>query len=198
MDATLRNAVSQQSFQILQALAGGPNVISLLDVVQESQSKTPSLIFEYVAATDFKARVSSFFYWQLCLICRCRTGAVPDVERRGHPLLHVRAAEGARLLPLARHHAPRRQGARDASTAPRRRTVFCNSHAAVLALHFFFQPHNVMIDHAKRQLRLIDWGLAEFYHPKKEYNVRVASRYFKARTRALARILGQLFHNCVP
>ncbi len=29
------------------------------------------------------------------------------------------------------------------------------------------------------QLRLIDWGLAEFYHPSQEYNVRVASRYFK-------------------
>lgn len=36
-----------------------------------------------------------------------------------------------------------------------------------------------MIDHQKRQLRLIDWGLAEFYHPGTEYNVRVASRYFK-------------------
>ncbi len=29
------------------------------------------------------------------------------------------------------------------------------------------------------QLRLIDWGLAEFYHPGREYNVRVASRYYK-------------------
>uniref|UniRef100_A0A8C2WPK6 non-specific serine/threonine protein kinase n=1 Tax=Cyclopterus lumpus TaxID=8103 RepID=A0A8C2WPK6_CYCLU len=29
------------------------------------------------------------------------------------------------------------------------------------------------------KLRLIDWGLAEFYHPNQEYNVRVASRYFK-------------------
>lgn len=29
------------------------------------------------------------------------------------------------------------------------------------------------------QLRLIDWGLAEFYHTATEYNVRVASRYFK-------------------
>lgn len=28
-------------------------------------------------------------------------------------------------------------------------------------------------------MRLIDWGLAEFYHPGQEYNVRVASRYFK-------------------
>ncbi|ETO22519.1 hypothetical protein RFI_14681 [Reticulomyxa filosa] len=36
-----------------------------------------------------------------------------------------------------------------------------------------------MIDHVNRKLRLIDWGLAEFYHPAKEYNVRVASRYFK-------------------
>jgi casein kinase II subunit alpha len=26
---------------------------------------------------------------------------------------------------------------------------------------------------------LIDWGLAEFYHAGTEYNVRVASRYFK-------------------
>ena len=36
-----------------------------------------------------------------------------------------------------------------------------------------------MIDHENRKLRLIDWGLAEFYHPQQEYNVRVASRYFK-------------------
>ncbi len=41
------------------------------------------------------------------------------------------------------------------------------------------KPHNVMIDHENRKLRLIDWGLAEFYHPGQEYNVRVASRYFK-------------------
>ena len=26
----------------------------------------------------------------------------------------------------------------------------------------------VMIDHEQRKLRLIDWGLAEFYHPGKE------------------------------
>jgi len=47
-------------------------------------------------------------------------------------------------------------------------------------MHRDVKPHNVMIDHEKRELRLIDWGLAEFYHPAKEYNVRVASRYFKA------------------
>jgi casein kinase II subunit alpha len=46
-------------------------------------------------------------------------------------------------------------------------------------MHRDVKPHNVMIDHNKRTLRLIDWGLAEFYHPGTEYNVRVASRYFK-------------------
>jgi len=46
-------------------------------------------------------------------------------------------------------------------------------------MHRDVKPHNVMIDHTKRKLRLIDWGLAEFYHPSQDYNVRVASRYFK-------------------
>ncbi|TID31384.1 hypothetical protein CANINC_000013 [Pichia inconspicua] len=46
-------------------------------------------------------------------------------------------------------------------------------------MHRDVKPHNIMIDHEKRKLRLIDWGLAEFYHPGTEYNVRVASRYFK-------------------
>ncbi|KAI4383440.1 hypothetical protein MLD38_009276 [Melastoma candidum] len=46
-------------------------------------------------------------------------------------------------------------------------------------MHKDVKPHNVMIDHELRKLRLIDWGLAEFYHPGKEDIVRVASRYFK-------------------
>jgi casein kinase II subunit alpha len=46
-------------------------------------------------------------------------------------------------------------------------------------MHRDVKPHNVMIDHSCHKLRLIDWGLAEFYHPRTAYNVRVASRYFK-------------------
>ena len=46
-------------------------------------------------------------------------------------------------------------------------------------MHRDIKPQNIMIDHANKKLRLIDWGLAEFYHPQQEYNVRVASRYFK-------------------
>lgn len=46
-------------------------------------------------------------------------------------------------------------------------------------MHRDVKPHNVMIDHKSHKLRLIDWGLAEFYHKNMEYNVRVASRFFK-------------------
>ena len=53
---------------------------------------------------------------------------------------------------------------------------FCHSKGII---HRDVKPHNIMIDHKNRKLRLIDWGLAEFYHPGQEYNVRVASRYFK-------------------
>ena len=43
----------KREIKILQNLTGGPN-IKLLDIVREPQSKTPSLIFEYVNNTDFK------------------------------------------------------------------------------------------------------------------------------------------------
>jgi casein kinase II subunit alpha len=46
-------------------------------------------------------------------------------------------------------------------------------------MHRDVKPHNVMINHKTKQIRLIDWGLAEFYHPGVSYNVRVASRYYK-------------------
>lgn len=36
-----------------------------------------------------------------------------------------------------------------------------------------------MIDPSTKNLKLIDWGLAEYYHPGMDYNVRVASRYHK-------------------
>jgi len=46
-------------------------------------------------------------------------------------------------------------------------------------MHRDVKPLNIVIDHEKRDLRLIDWGLADYYLPDQEYNVRVASRYYK-------------------
>jgi casein kinase II subunit alpha len=44
----------KREIKILQNLRGGPNIIQLLDIVRDPQSKTPSLIFEYVNNIDFK------------------------------------------------------------------------------------------------------------------------------------------------
>jgi len=46
-------------------------------------------------------------------------------------------------------------------------------------MHRDIKPDNIVIDHKERKLRIIDWGLGEFYHPYKEYNLHVASRYWK-------------------
>jgi len=120
----------KREIKILQNLTGGPNIIKLLDIVREPQSKTPSLIFEYVNNTDFKVLYP----------------ILTDYDVRYYILELLKALD------------------------------YCHSQGI---MHRDVKPHNVMIDHEKRQLRLIDWGLAEFYHPAKEYNVRVASRYFK-------------------
>ncbi|KAI9492599.1 kinase-like domain-containing protein [Zychaea mexicana] len=120
----------KREIKILQNLAGGPNVVGLLDVVRDPQSKTPALISEYVNNIDFKVLYPTF----------------TDYDIRFYMLELLKALD------------------------------FCHSRGI---MHRDVKPHNVMIDHQKRELRLIDWGLAEFYHPGTEYNVRVASRYFK-------------------
>ncbi|XP_024977760.1 casein kinase II subunit alpha-4, chloroplastic-like isoform X2 [Cynara cardunculus var. scolymus] len=120
----------KREIKILQNLCGGPNIVKLLDIVRDQQSKTPSLVFEYVNNTDFKVLYPT----------------LTDYDIRYYIYELLKALD------------------------------FCHSQGI---MHRDVKPHNVMIDHSQRKLRLIDWGLAEFYHPGKEYNVRVASRYFK-------------------
>lgn len=120
----------KREIKILQNLCGGENIIQLLDVVRDPQSKTPSLVFEYVNNTDFKVLYPT----------------LTDYDIRYYMNELLKALD------------------------------CCHSNGI---MHRDVKPHNVMIDHEKRMLRLIDWGLAEFYHPGREYNVRVASRYFK-------------------
>ncbi|CAM6016214.1 unnamed protein product [Sphagnum balticum] len=120
----------KREIKILQNLCGGPNIVKLLDIVRDQQSKTPSLVFEYVNNTDFKVLYPTLSEY--------------DIRYYIYELLKA--------------------------------LDYCHSQGI---MHRDVKPHNVMIDHEQRKLRLIDWGLAEFYHPGKEYNVRVASRYFK-------------------
>ncbi|CAH9117553.1 unnamed protein product [Cuscuta epithymum] len=120
----------KREVKILQNLCGGPNIVKLLDVVRDQQSKTPSLVFEYVKNTDFKVLYPT----------------LSDFDIRYYIYELLKALD------------------------------FCHSQGI---MHRDVKPHNVLIDHEKRKLWLIDWGLAEFYHPGEEFNVRVASRYFK-------------------
>jgi casein kinase II subunit alpha len=46
-------------------------------------------------------------------------------------------------------------------------------------MHRDIKPQNVLIDQKRRTLKIVDWGLADYYLLNKEYNVRVASRYYK-------------------
>ena len=112
------NITLDSAIKILQNLCGGKNVIQLLDVVRDSQSKTPSLVFEYINNTDFKTLYPT----------------LTDYDIRYYMFELLKALDF--------------------------------SHANGI-MHRDVKPHNVMIDHEKRELRLIDWGLAEFYHPSK-------------------------------
>ncbi len=124
----------KREIKILQNLSnqGGQqnNIVALLNVVRDSDSKLPALVFEKIDNVDFRTLYPKF----------------TDLEIRFYMLELLKALD------------------------------FCHSKGI---MHRDIKPHNVMIDHNKRVLRLIDWGLAEFYHPGTEYNVRVASRYWK-------------------
>ncbi|SCU85488.1 LAFA_0D15940g1_1 [Lachancea sp. 'fantastica'] len=119
-----------RELKILTNLTGGPNVIGLLDIVQDLGSKIPALIFEEVKNVDFRTLYPKF--------------TLPDVQYYFTQLLVA--------------------------------LNYCHSMGI---MHRDVKPQNVMIDPVERKLRLIDWGLAEFYHPGVDYNVRVASRYHK-------------------
>ncbi|GER53751.1 protein kinase superfamily protein [Striga asiatica] len=135
----------RREIKILQNLCGGPNIVKLLDIVRDEQSKTPSLVFEYVNNTDFRVLYPTLSDF--------------DIRYYIYELLKASLVLLSAIKFLA-------------SVA----LDYCHSQGI---MHRDVKPHNIAIDHEQRKLRLIDWGLAEFYHPGREYNVRVASRYFK-------------------
>ena len=47
-------------------------------------------------------------------------------------------------------------------------------------IHRDIKPGNVLMNLRDDSAIIVDWGLADFYHPSKRFNCRVASRYFKA------------------
>lgn len=47
-------------------------------------------------------------------------------------------------------------------------------------MHRDVKPDNLLIDHAQRKIRLLDWGLAEVYFPKQQYPPYVGTLRYKA------------------
>ena len=126
----VRSKKIRREIKILQILAGGPNIITLLDLVREPETRTPCLIFELVETVEHRVLYP----------------ALNDLDIRYYLYQLLVALDFAHSKGI---------------------------------MHRDIKPHNVMIDHKTRALRVIDWGLAEFYHPGVPYNVRVASRYYK-------------------
>lgn len=116
--------------KILLNLRGGPNIVQLLDIVQNPSTLQYSLIFEFLQEIDLDTLFNS----------------ITDYEARVY-LYKL-------MLALRYSHS---QG----------------------IMHRDVKPLNILFDRKTLQLRLIDWGLADFYHPGEKYNIHVASRHYK-------------------
>jgi serine/threonine protein kinase len=97
----------KREIKILQNLAGGPNIVALLDVVRDPLSKIPSLVTEYVHNVDFKVlypRFSDydvrFYMLELLKVC---------YSTKNLTAIIIECLPGVGLLSLKRHHAPRRE-----------------------------------------------------------------------------------------
>jgi len=121
----------KKEIKLLQNLSGGPNILQLLDVVRDPETKRPCVIFEYVDAIDFKTYFPT----------------MGDMETRFYLYQLCKALD------------------------------YCHS---LGIMHRDVKPHNTVYDPKRRLMRLIDWGLADYYYPGMEFSLRVASRYFKS------------------
>ncbi|KAA6362509.1 MAG: putative Casein kinase II subunit alpha [Streblomastix strix] len=120
----------KREVKILECVDGGPNIVRLMDIVRDPDSRMYSFVYEEVDNDDFKE-----FYPSLRLF-----------EIKYYLYQMLKSLEFSHQMGI---------------------------------MHRDIKPHNVMIDHSKHKLRVIDWGLAEFYRPLTDYNVRVASRHYK-------------------
>ena len=144
---------AKREIKILEDLSGGPNIVKLVDVARNNQSKSPSIVTEYINNTYHRTLYPTF----------------NDTDVRFYMFQLLRAVEFAHSKSI---------------------------------MHRDIKPYNVMIDHENRkvtehssivlwasaeanryqlmQLRLIDWGLSDYYNEEYYYTTSVGSRYWRA------------------
>ena len=127
----VRKVKISREIRILQILKGGPHIIELLDCCLDSQTNTPSLVFEYLSSVNLKSIMGTL--------------TLDEIKAYIFQVLE------------ALH--------------------YCHSHGII---HRDIKPMNLIVDNNTHQLKVIDWGLSEFYHPDKELNTRVSSRPYKS------------------
>ena len=117
--------------KILTNLKDCPNIVKLLEIVQNPYTKQLTYVFEFIQNTEYSElvrtltpREAKFYFFSLMK-------ALNYAHSRG-------------------------------------------------IMHRDIKPQNIMYDRKNNILKLIDWGLADFYHPKTKYNIHVASVHFKA------------------
>lgn len=97
----------KREIKILQNLCGGTNIIKLLDVVRDPQTKTPSLIFEYVDNIDFKILYPTLSDYDVRFYMYELLKALDFAHSNGIMHRDVKPHNGACLLSLS--HLPNKQ-----------------------------------------------------------------------------------------
>lgn len=127
----IENKRINREVNILNNVKGGPNIVSLLDIVRDTEYNTTSLIFEYIETIPTRKLIKYFTEFDIRFYVYQVLEALDYTNSKG---------------------------------------IF----------HRDIKLTNIIIDYSKRKLRLIDWGLAEYYFPYKENNVKVSTKSYKA------------------